>query len=383
MPAAPLYPLICLMVLTHLTFTGARITLSLYALELNASPFTVGLTMSLLALVPMFLSVHTGRLTDRTGPTGPSLVALLLVIAGTLTPAIGKNIASLLAASVLIGTGFMIVHIAVNNAVGHVTTPANRKQAFSKLALGFSLSSTIGPVIAGFSIDHWGHAVTFLVLTFFPCAALAAWVMVRKTSPDRALQAPPPEDARVLDLLKDPQLRAVFIVSGLLSMGWDLFTFMVPLHGERNGLSATQIGLIMGTFGVATLFIRAAMPALARRFSEWQSLTAAMLITASVYFLYPLTHTLPLLLILAFVLGLGLGSAQPMVMSLIHLTAPPGRSGEAVGVRTTVMNASHTTLPLLFGALGSVLGLVPVFWTLAAILGAGGAFAAKQKRTQP
>ena len=95
--------------------------------------------------------------------------------------------------------------------------------------------------------------------------------------------------------------------------------------------------------------------------------------------LFPLTSRVPLLLALAFILGLGLGSAQPMVMSLIHLAAPAGRAGEAVGVRTTVMNASHTFLPLMFGALGSAVGMVPVFWTLAIFMSAGGIFAARRR----
>jgi hypothetical protein len=42
-----------------------------------------------------------------------------------------------------------------------------------------------------------------------------------------------------------------------------------------------------------------------------------------------------------------------------------------VGVRTTVMNASSTVLPLASGALGAALGMGPVFWSMAALLGAG------------
>ena len=35
---------------------------------------------------------------------------------------------------------------------------------------------------------------------------------------------------------------------------------------------------------------------------------------------------------LSFVLGLGLGSAQPIIMSLLYEASPPGRQGEAVGI---------------------------------------------------
>jgi len=76
--------------------------------------------------------------------------------------------------------------------------------------------------------------------------------------------------------------------------------------------------------------------------------------------------------VLSFCLGLGLGSGQPMVMSLLHAHAPAGRIGEAVGVRMSLIQASSVAVPLLFGALGASVGLAPVFWSVGATLAAGG-----------
>ncbi len=368
-----------MMVLAHLTYTGCRFTLQLYAINLSASPFTVGLLMSLLALVPMFMSVHIGRWTDRVGPVRPAIIAIVSVLVGALLPAIFQNIPSLYAASVIIGSGFMIAHIAVNNAVGHTAAPENRTQAFSHLALGFSTSSMLGPMVAGFAIDAFGHVWAFVILAAFTLGSFCAWVVVRKHLRSAPERPRPPKDAHVMDLLRIGPLRAVFIVSGMLSMAWDLFNFMVPLHGSRLHLSASTIGLIMGCFGVATFVVRAGMPFIARRFSEWQALTGALSITAGVYFLFPLFNQVPVLMSLAFILGLGLGSAQPMVMTLLHSASPPGRAGEAVGVRTTVLNASSTVVPLVIGTLGATLGVAPAFWLVAVVLSGVGVFAAKRK----
>ena len=158
-----------------------------------------------------------------------------------------------------------------------------------------------------------------------------------------------------------------------------MMVLSVPVQGARIGLSAANIGAIMGTFGVATFVVRLGMPWLSRRLSEWQTLTLALGVTAFVYLVFPLLTALPVLLALAFVLGLGLGSAQPMVMSLIHRVAPAGRTGEAVGVRTGLLNTSQVFMPLLFGAFSTAAGTVPAFWILAMILAAGGVFAGKSK----
>jgi predicted MFS family arabinose efflux permease len=366
-----LIALVAMTVLAHIAFTGGRVALSLYAIKLHASPLTVGLLVSLLSVIPMLLSVHLGRWTDRVGIYKPAVLALTGEVVGAALPALHESIAALCASSVVLGTSFMVMHIAVNNATGHESTPATRTQAFTRLAIGFSLSSMLGPVIAGFTIDHLGHGATFAVLAVFPLLPLLYLLWTRKQQPVHVHSLPPPEGSHVMDLLRNAPLRAVFIVSGLLNMAWDMFTFMVPVQGTQIGLSASSIGLIMGSFGVATLIVRLAMPLLTRRVSEWQTLTFAMAVAAIVYLLFPLVTGLSVLMLLAFVLGLGMGMAQPTVLSLIHRTAPPGRTGEAIGVRTTFLNSSQVFMPIVFGALSAATGMVPAFWMLALILSAG------------
>ena len=368
-----------MMVLTHVTFTGNRVALALSAIQSNATPLQVGLLMSLLAIMPMFLSVHAGRWTDRVGVFLPMCIALCLMITGALLPALGGALGMLYAASILLGSGFMLAHVAINNAIGHASTPETRTSAFSLLALGFSTSTLAGPMIAGFVIDYQGFTTSFLTLAAFSAGAALLLLGFGKSRPMTAhVAAAPAADLHVLDLLRHEPLRAVFITSGLLSMGWDLFTFMVPIQGARIGLSASTIGLIMGSFGAGTFVVRLAMPRVARILPAWHILTFALAITSLVYLLFPLFSAVPVLLGLAFLLGLGLGSAMPMVMSLIYFVAPEGRTGEAVGVRSTLINASQTTLPLLFGALGAVTGTVPVFWALAILLALGGLFSSRQ-----
>lgn len=118
-----------LTVLLHLAFAGARITLSLFALKLGASPLTVGLVMSLLAIVPMLFAVSWGRYVDRVGVRGPMLAGSAAVLAAML--------------------------------------------------LAFSTANVIGPTIAGFAIDWIGHRYTFLLLGSTALTALV--VLAAKT----------------------------------------------------------------------------------------------------------------------------------------------------------------------------------------------------------
>ena len=49
-------------------------------------------------------------------------------------------------------------------------------------------------------------------------------------------------------------------------------------------------------------------------------------------------------------------------------------------MRAVVLNASHTVLPLAFGGVGAALGMMPVFWAMAALLAVGGVAAEKRRR---
>ena len=368
-----------MMVMAHTTFTGGRVALTLFAIELGDTPSEVGFVVSLLAVIPMLTSVHAGRWTDRVGVVKPTAIALLMLAAGSLLPGLLPSIKSLGASAVLLGFGFMLVDLAINNAVGHGSTVQNRTRSFSMLALGFSTSTVAGPVIAGYLIDFTGHARTFLVFTFPPMLALGVLASTRSVTAQPNIASTEPVKPKVLDLLRHAPLRAVLIVSGLLSMGWDLFTFMTPMHGARIGLSASTIGLIMGTFGVGTFVVRLITARLSRSYSQWQLLSGALALTATVYFLFPLFNAVQVLLALSFILGLGLGSALPTIMSAIHETAPAGRTGEAVGVRSMLINASQSVLPVSFGIIGAAAGTSSVYWALATILAWGCMFAVRQK----
>ena len=339
--------------------------------------------MSLFAALPMVLGVASGRLVDRIGVRAPLIGSIAAMAVAILVPAVFPGIASLYVAAAGVGTAFMLFHIAVQHTVGESSEAHLRKENFGWLALGFSISNFLGPTLSGVAIDTIGHRATFFLMTGLALAAL--WLVSTRRAefthtPDKPRKA---GSRNALDLLKEPELRRVFLATGLLASAWDLFVFAMPIYGTAIGLSASTIGLILGAFALATFIVRMALPWISRRLREWSTITATMVIACVAYVLFPLVTTVPLLAAIAFLLGLGLGATQPSVMSLLYAKAPEGRAGEAVGVRAVVLNASHTVLPLAFGGVGAALGMMPVFWAMAAALAAGGAFANRRRRAEP
>lgn len=373
-----LYFIAGLTVLLHLSFAGMRVLLSLYALHLQASPLTVGLLISLLAAVPMAFAVAWGRYVDRIGTRRPMLIGSACVVAAGIVGASLPRVEVLFVTSALAGAGFMLFHIAVNQAAGLLGRPENRARNFTVLALAFSTSNFAGPVLTGYAIEWIGHRASFVLLACASVVTLAVLLWDRVALPRNPAPYKGSERRRVTDLLRIPGLLTVFVVSGLLSMAWDLFTFVMPIHGSRLGLPASTIGLILGCFGGAVFAVRLVLPWIVRRLNERRVLVGAMFVTGAALAVIPLTERVGLLMALSFTLGVGLGGTQPMIMAVLYNSAPAGRGGEAVGVRTLLLNMSQAGIPLIFGALGAALGMAPVFWTMAGALVAGGWYARKR-----
>jgi MFS family permease len=153
----------------------------------------------------------------------------------------------------------------------------------------------------------------------------------------------------------------------------------MPIYGHSVGLSASAIGTILGMFAVAAFVVRLVMPALVKRYSPDTVLLWALYIGAVSYVLFPIFDTALLLAGVAFILGLGMGCSQPVSLMLIYDRAPPGRSGEALGLRLTLNNFMHIAVPMIFGTIGTALGVAPVFYANAALLAAGGAIATRAR----
>lgn len=358
--------------LVHIAISGGRVAVTLTALELGRSTLEVGVLIAVFALLPMLCSVQAGRLIDAIGPYKPMRASAVMVIVGAFVPFVWQSLPSLMIAAVLIGSGHMTFQIAVQRQMGQ-SVGDDRLRNFSWLSLSMATSGLVGPLIAGISIDHLGHRTVFALLALSPILCFAGVMYMKRYLVTSHIKAPVSEVKRsVTDLLASKALRRVFIANMLLSSAWDTHGFVVPIFGVSAGLSATTIGLILAAFACATIVIRIALPLIQRHVRPWQLIHGALLASGINFLLYPFFSQVWILMSMSFVLGLALGSTQPGILALLQHHAPAGRAGEAFGLRMALINGCQVTLPLAFGALGTVMGgVMPLFWLTAAALGAG------------
>jgi len=374
----------------HACMAGTRLAAPLLALKQGYSPAAVGLLLALFALTQVFLALPAGRFVDRHGLKRPIRYSVFAAVAGAGAAVVFPVFPVLCLSALLTGGATGAAVIALQRHVGRAASgPVQLRQVFSWLSIGPAFSNFLGPFTAGLLIDHagstpnslFGYRAAFLLMAVLP---LGSWFLVRSTR-----ELPPllvdgtGMRPKAWDLLREPTFRRLMLVNWFLSSCWDVHTFVVPVLGFERGISASVIGSILGAFALAAAGIRLLMPLVAANLKEWKVLVGAMLATALLFGIYPFMRSALGMGVCSVLLGLALGTVQPMIMSMLHQITPEARHGEALGLRLMAINASSVAMPIVFGSAGAVIGVAAVFWATGLVVGLGSRTAWLLKSSHP
>ena len=362
---------LALSLLNMSSMRAGRVALTIFALQLGAAPATVGLLAATFSVFPAVLSWPAGKLADRFGSRWLLMVGALGGGLGMLIPYFFAGLPAIFVAAATNGLSLAIYNVSLQNVVGLLSTPQNRTQSFSNYSLTNSVGSLAGPLIAGFSIEHLGGTASSLplaLLALMPLAMLIVWGGGLPKGTGRVRE----EGGGIRDMLATKGVGKTLATSSLLQTGQDLFQFYLPVYAHGIGLSASAIGVVLAMNSAAAFVVRLVLARLLVRFRENQVLAGAFFVGAASFMLLPLFTSATLLALVAFAYGLGMGCGQPIVTMQMFSNSAAGRSGEALGLRMTVNHLTRVVGPVVFGFVGSALGLPAVFWINGLMLGGGG-----------
>jgi MFS family permease len=352
-----------------LSFKTGRVIVTLYALKLGAQPFTVGALAAMLFVLPTLLSWHAGRFSDRFGSRWLLMISAAAGALGMLVPYVIPGLPPLFITSVMYGLLTALSAPALQNLVGLQSRPQDSAKNFSNLSLIFSFTGFVGPLLAGFTIDHAGPDIACLgmvLLLLVPAAMLFTWGSIL---PSGTRTAKP--TGSVLILLSESGLWRVMATSSLVITGVDLFQVYMPVYGHGIGLSASAIGIILAIFSLAAFVVRFFLPYLIKCLTAERLLAYSFLIGAAGFMLIPFLKGIVSLSLVSCFFGLGMGCGQPITLMMTFSNSVQGRSGEAMGLRLTANHLTRVIGQVLFGSIGSAFGVFPVFLINALMLASG------------
>jgi MFS family permease len=227
-------------------------------------------------------------------------------------------------------------------------------------------------------VDFAGPVTTCLYLALLNVIVVVMLLVWGKRLP-RASTESTPARGSVYGMLKIGNVRRAIATSSLINVGRDLYQFYFPVYAYSIGLSASMIGIVQSFNFGAELTIRFFLARLLKKFKEEQLLAYSFFIGAISLVLMPFFQSVPVLILLSFMLGIGMGCGQPIITMLMYSYSPKGRTGEALGLRMSFIHLTKLVGPVVFGAIGSALGLAAMFVMNSLVMTAGGLLSRPRK----
>ncbi len=362
-----------LLTLFHETFTRAcGVVLVLIALDLKASPLTVGVLAASMSLFPMMLGVHTGRFADRFGARWLILAGMLVGTGGMLLPYFVHGLIAAFMAAVMVGFQASTCNVSLQNLAGLLSTPETRARNFANYSLVSSAGNLFGPLVAGFSLDHTSHALAPAMIALLNVIPLLILTLRRGSMRGGSRKPPPGQGASIFALMRQPGVGSVLASSSLQVSGNNIYQFYMPVYTHSIGLSASTIGVVLAMNSVAAFMVRLVLPRLVAKYTEEGTLAYAFYIGAAAFLLVPFFENAVMLGALSLLFGVGMGLSGPLITMLMFTRSADGRSGEGVGLKVSVNHFTKIVCPVAFGAIASAFGLFSIFWLNSIMLGAGG-----------
>ena len=376
-------PILLAFTLTFFTMTclaASRVPVVLFALQLGATPLTVGLLGAGFAVFPMLLAWHAGKFIDRLGARGPLTFACCIGGIALTLPYFVPTLTALFIASVLMGVASTFYNLSLQSVVGRLSTAESRTRNFNNYSMVIAATNGLGPLLAGLMIDRYGHAITFIADASLLIVPLVLLVTRGGMLPTARADAAAAHGVR--QMLTNPRVRPVFIASTIAQCGLEVFHVYIPVYTTKEGLSASATGVVIAMGAVGSFCGRLALTRLIAWRGEEKVLAYALMLAALAFVAVPFFKSALALSIIAFVFGAGINCSQPITLMLLYSRSPKGRSGEAFGLRFALDNGSRLVGPVVFGFVASVFGLGAIFWLDAVIIAAGSMAMTKAGRKQ-
>jgi len=355
-----------------------RPIVSLFAVSLGATMAEVGYLAATYAFFPLLLAIPIGKISDRIGDRLPTILGTIGVTLGIFVPVIFQSMWALYVSQALVGISQIFINVNLQNLIGASSTSDSRDKNYSRFSLGVAIGSLIGPVIGGYLADHFSYSTSYLIATLigvFPIILALLLPAPKRTIAATTIQS---KGQSTFALLKSKNLRKALIASALVLYSRDIFVAYFPLYAAGLGHSAATIGWILTVMGLASVIIRYALPVLTDKWGRERVLMSTLVIAGIAFLAIPVFNYKIGFYVMASLMGVGLGCGQPLSMSTIYNASPPSRKAEALGLRLASNRLSQVVAPLLFGGIGSLVGLTPVFY-LSGIFLLGGAFITKER----
>ncbi len=333
-----------------------------------------GYLIAVYPLMQFFGAPVLGALSDRYGRRPMLTISLIGTMIGYLlfgTAILMKNLPLLFFSRALPGfTGgnVSIVYSAISDLT--VREPQSRPKYFGLVGMAFGLGFILGPALGGVLADNtvvswFNHSTPFWFTASLTLVNLVLlWqifpetLKTRRESPINFLSGV----ANIRKAFSSPNLRGIFTVSLLLSLGFAFFTQFFSVYLMQHfSMQEKEIGLFFGWIGIWLVFTQGFT---VRRISSKVASRDVLK-----YSILLLSLSIPLVLIPTnpwYILWINpliatfQGLTTPNLTTVVSAQASAQEQGEILGINQSMISVGQMVPPLIAGYLNSINGALPI-----------------------
>lgn len=332
-----------------------------YALELGASGFQVGMIIASFNVARVLANPVTGRLSDRWGRKPFIVTGLFLYALVSVLYILATDVNDLIMVRFLHGlTSVLVVPVAM--ALAADIAPENHLARYmGSLNMAVMLGLGVGPMFGGIIRDALGMQAAFYamgILALLTAGGVILLIPRHQAGTDPAARRPV---APIRDLIRHRVVLGLFFLRLFVASGQgSVYTFL-PLLGIDVGLTSSQVGIILGVNIFLIAVLQRACAGIADRNDPRLIIILGTVVSGIAVFAMPYAKTFGLILLLNIIMGAGNGIATPAGFVLTGRVGRKMGMGAIMGLTDAGWSLGMIISPVFSGIVLDSLGLASIF----------------------
>ncbi len=332
-----------------------------YAVELGAGGFQIGLIIASFNLARTFFNPLAGRFSDRWGRKYFISLGLLLYAVVSVLYVLAARVETLILVRLLHGlTSVLVAPIAM--ALVADIAPKDRMGLYlGTQNMAVMLGLGVGPVAGGIIRDYFGMQTAFYAMGGLALLTFVGVALFLPADRERERNQKIQAIAPLKTLLRNRIILGLFLLRLFLAAGQGTVYAFLPLLAMQIHLTSSQVGIILGVNIFLIAFLQRLCGGLADRINPMYMIIGGSLISGLAVWGVPLGKGFMMVLACNILMGVGNGISMPGGLVLT------GRAGKELGMGATMgltdagWSLGMIVSPILSGVIMDRLGLTSIF----------------------
>jgi MFS transporter, DHA1 family, multidrug resistance protein len=327
--------------------------LSIYAKEMGASSFWIGLVMSSYAMANIISTPMFGRISDGKGRKIFILIGLLVYSLISLGYIFAHVLPVLCLVRFLHGSaGGMVLPIA-SAYIGDNAPKGQEGKWMGYASAAFFGGFGVGPLLGGVMSQYLGMTFTFSFMAGLNFLAFLITLIFLPESKNLKIRDTGPR-VSFFEIIRNKVIKGLFTFQIAGAVGQGCFTSFLPILAAARGLSLTMIGVIIS----CTLSLMALLGAITGGYADKMnkrlliSVGGALVVLA--LFLMPQPSSFWLILPVCLLMATGAGFTNPAISAMGVYEGRNYGMGSTMGVVNMGMSIGFATGPIVAGKIADL-----------------------------